>query len=430
MRVRLGLTLSALTVLQVAGSLALQWSIVARLGTGMESDAIAAGLTIPLVLYSLAIEPLSFLLVPFLSKGTVEEREENTTLLLVAASLAFGGAATLLALAAPLAVPLLVPGFSPTALELTVLLARLQVIVLLGWALQAVIAAAANAQERFLAPAVAPVLSNLVALGVVIAFLRPGAAPVAAVAQVIANVLPAVLLIPFLRVRRGGSWQRLYALLAQGTPLLLAGGVARLGFVVDRILLSFLPPGTLVTFDLAQRMHAAIVRALNQGLVTPIVPLLSRTAHHGEWTTFMRLRERGLGISLGVGLTVAAATVVGGGFLLGAPRLDLSVSAFGSDDFRRLLRMLIWTSGVTAFGSAAHFLSSAYYTTSNTRTPTMIALSALAAGLLFRLAGFRLAGVVGVAGALSLQYGVQLWLLARSTRSQVLAPALSPTTSL
>ena len=70
-----GTTLSAVIVLQIMSAFGIQWYTVAHLGVGAQADALYAGGTLPQIATAFLMEPLGFVLIPFLSSKTEADRD-------------------------------------------------------------------------------------------------------------------------------------------------------------------------------------------------------------------------------------------------------------------------------------------------------------------------------------------------------------------
>jgi putative peptidoglycan lipid II flippase len=213
--------------------------------------------------------------------------------------------------------------------------------------------------------------------------------------------------------------------LRQMRPLVYGAMYYRTNFIVDRLLASFLAPGSIVILDLAQRIQAAIVRVLNQGIVTPVIPRLAKLAEAGNWEGFRTLyRRKSLEMLL---MNCGLVTMVG--FVLVAhPKLGTTLPAahfmgnLTPDAVNRLLAVFLYMSGVMLGGSLNHTLMNSYYAARNTVTPTQIGVATYTLGIGMKLAGFFFLGLTGIALAISISTLVQTVLLYGYLRPQRLAP--------
>ena len=99
-----GTTLSAVIVLQIMSAFGIQWYTVAHLGVGAQADALYAGGTLPQIATAFLMEPLGFVLIPFLSSKTEADRDRAGWPLLCAIAAVSSIVALLLFLVAPIVV--------------------------------------------------------------------------------------------------------------------------------------------------------------------------------------------------------------------------------------------------------------------------------------------------------------------------------------
>jgi putative peptidoglycan lipid II flippase len=411
------LQLSFLTGLQIAVAFGVQWYVVARLGIGAQTDALYAGLTVPQIVMVLGIESLVFVLVPFLSKRTCSQIEADVWQFMGGLGLLFTGIAVAIILTASWFVPLLVPGFSQAGKELTVSLTRIQALGVIGALFNAILCSFYQARNKFIRPALAILLSSIAGWSILFLGLNHFGVKLAGWAQVLMLTGPALILFPGLGWPKGVSYNpAIFREVWRGTrPIVLSSAYGRTGVILDRILASFLAPGSLVALDLAQRMNAAVSRILTQGMVTPIVPDLARLAHAEQWERFRSLyRQKAFQVFGASALLLVAA-------LFGGYMLQLPAMSHWADKAVIKSVLSVWTvafsmSGVLLCASLNHTITSAYYSAGNTATPNKLAVLGYTLGLIFKVAGFYMAGVNGMALALSLQYVITAFLLIHHMR--------------
>lgn len=408
---RLGLTLSAITIAQIASAFGIQWYTVAQLGAGAETDALYAGATLPQIVMVVMVEPLGFVLTPMLAVRKEAERQAAGCLLFWSVCVVSTFLAWLLFLVTPVAAPLLAPGFSEATAHLTVELTRIQAAGVVGVACMVVLSSLYYAGNNFIRPAASVLIWSLVGWAVLVVGLPDGRVTLAAWVQVLCFTGPVLFLLPSIarwpphgRPRFGGiigeAWHQL-------RPLMMSAAYYRTGFIVDRLLTSFLAPGSVVILELVWRIHTALVRILNQGITTPILPLLATLSNQESWPVFkQRYWERLIWIGLlSVGAVMGLVAMVfvvphiyqGGGE---NPMLD----ALRSEDLGRLALALVLGSGVLLFGSINHLLMNAFYAQGDTRTPTRIQMLVYFLGTVLKCCGFFFGGLFGILAAISLYY--------------------------
>jgi putative peptidoglycan lipid II flippase len=419
----LGLLLSSLTGLQIVAALGLQGYLIAKLGAGAATDAFYAGGTLAQVIAAIAIDTLAVVLVPLFSTCTAEQQRTHGWLMCAVAMAGFTALALVLAPAAQIVTSLLVPGFSEEARALTADLTRVHLLGLGGTACTVVISAIHQVRGHFVRPPVAALVSSLAAWIVVVWTIDVGGIVAAAWAQVLAFTLPALLLLPGLgRPPRHGWEPRI--LLDVGRrlgPLVAARGYFLISAPLDRWLVSFLPAGSLVLFEIVSRVFGAIQRVFTQGVLIPVLPHLSRVAHAQDWHAFTALYRRMasamgvIGVMAVVGLEVGA--LVGMSWLGDSGRQVLGRISAG--DLREIAWLAMLMSGILPGQIVISALSGAYYAQGNTRSPSRIAAVAFTFGTGLKVLGFWLFGIQGLAFAVTVWSVAHCAALALSLRREV-----------
>jgi putative peptidoglycan lipid II flippase len=415
---RLGMALSAVTFAQLAISFAIQWYTVTQLGAGADTDALYAALTVPQMVMLVLIDPVAFVLTPLLSTKHERERQiVGSQIVWVVAggsSLIAAGAAIM----APLTVPVLAPGFSEATAELAVSLARIEAGAIAGAACTMVLTSLYHAGRVFLRPVLAVLMSSVVAGIILAGGIHSGGIILAAWVQVIMFAGPAFLLLPAISWWPWSGYSGLLRLLSevwwQCKPLIASASYYRTGFMVDRLLTSLLAPGSIVILELASRVHLAIVRIINQGITTPIVPVLASLSGEGSWPGFkQQCRDCLLWIVLLSSAAVLglAVVVIVASYLYPSGDERPVVGALQSDDLNKLSVALVLGSGVVLFGSIGHFMMSAFYAQGDMRTPTKLQVLSYSIGIALKAAGFFLGGLYGIMAAMSVSYAIDTIIL-------------------
>lgn len=400
--IKLVVLLSVVTAGQLAASVGMHWFTLTRLGAGVETDALLAGMTLPLLCVTLGVESLTFVLTPILATQCDSNRCAYVWQLIATVGCVSVGAAVVLGLAAPLLIPVMVPGFDSEGRALALLLTRIQLGAIIGASWFAVLSGLCQARGQFLRPPLAALTCLVVAWTVLIWRLHIDGVVLAAWMQVAVYVGPALLLLPAAgrpriaesrACEQGTLWRRL-------RPVLALGAYSRSGFAVDRCLASFAGPGSLAILDLGQRLHGGAVRVMNEALITPHVSMLARLAASGQWdvvqAVFGRQRWR-VGIaSAGLACIIVAIATAG------QPWLSLvGSSPQSAETIRRLIPVLGCLSGIAATGSLCHSLTAGFYAIGDTDTPSRVGAVMYTVGLIAKVAGSVGGGLQGLALAIT-----------------------------
>lgn len=407
---RLGAALSILTVAQVVSGFGIQWYTIAHLGVGIEADALYAGATFPQIAIVLLMEPLSFVLIPFLSSKTGAAQDGVAWPLFCIVGTASVVVAAVFFLLAPLIVHVLVPGLVGPSVRLTVQLTQIQVLGLISTGCGTVLSCISQAKGRFVYPAVSLLLCTCGGWLLLVLGLDKWGVRLAAWTQVTIATSSALLLLPLLgRVRRV-PWDDMLALYydvwRRMRPLVVSALYSRTGFVVDRFLASLLSPGSIAILDIVLRIHSAIGRVLNHGVVAPIVPRMARLTSQqawGEFNSLWRQRAQWMGIVSGMALL----TLVMGAFVAYQWNVLDYVSGPGRLEQTDLMKMwgaLIACSGVVLAGGINHIFVNAFYAQDDMVVPARIEACTYTIGLIMKGFGVWLGGLVGIAAAISAYY--------------------------
>jgi putative peptidoglycan lipid II flippase len=308
----------------------------------------------------------------------------------------------------PWLVRLLATGFAPGSLqyELSVTLGRITFPYLLFISLAALFSGVLQAGQRFAAAAFAPILLNLLLIGLLLA---TGAEDVTAARLLAWGVVAAGLLqlawltltaarvglAPTLRwPRLSPEVRRLLRLIGPGA---LGVGVVQLNLLVGSWFATHLPTGTVSYLFYADRLVQLPLGIVGVALGTALLPALSLAARNGR--AAHDVLNRALELALLVGLPAAVGLV-----LLAHPIVSVLFErgAFGVDAALATSQVLAGLApGLPAY-VLAKVLAPGFYAHEDTATPVKVAAVALAANIVTAAMLIPTLGHTGVALALSL----------------------------
>lgn len=398
---------------------------------GRLADAYATANVVPNLVYELVLGGvLSSMLVPVfvesLRRGEDEHRrvvDAITTL----AGLVLVGITAVGVLAAPFVARLLLAGDDPREAEVVARLLQLFLPQVLGYGMATVWTAYLNAHRRFGVPMVAPVLNNLVAVVVLLAFGAAvrftaidlalltsaqlwllGAGTTAGVLAMVLPMWPAARRVgwryrPRLdlqhelvrRVGRLGGWAALYVLVNQ------------LGYLVVVLLANAVPgAGTYTAYTLAFVFFQLPHGIYAVSVMTALVPRLSEHAAAGDLDAFRAQLARGIRATM---LVIAPAAV--GLAVLATPlvRLLLEQGVFGAESTRLVARVLaVWMLGLPAF-SLFQLLLRAHYALQDTRTPALVNIGAVTVNVVIDIAAFAFLPAEWKVAGLAIGHAASYW---------------------
>ncbi|MBI4500122.1 MAG: hypothetical protein HY700_03075 [Gemmatimonadetes bacterium] len=417
-RRRLILALLVLTAGVLFLSFLAQWFILTRLGAGPATDALFAALVVPQFLTGVVALPLVRVLVPLFAAQGEQGAAASSWTLCIVVSVAFTGIAAVLWLVTPWLARLLAPGFSRESRELMASLLRVQLAGLPFIGVGAVLRAVQNARHRFVQVSLSTMVGAISALVCLVLFL-----PIAGVLAagwsftVRAAVECGMLLVAWWpRVVREWQPQAIRQTWRRLGPLLVGTSYERSEFLLDRLLSTLAPAGSLSLLYLAQQLHGAFAQMLNRALVDPVIPQMAVLAHRGTWRAFRGISRRRL---RGIAVVTGAAGI--GLLLAGLPALDLifGVRNVGREEVRVLWGLMLLLSGMLMGDPAGNLLANAFYAMGDTTTPTRIGVVAFTLSLGMKIGGFFWLGIAGLAAASSIQYLVRVAALGLALRSRI-----------
>ena len=427
---KLNVSLGALAAANLFAALAIQWYVVTRLGVGIATDALFAGMAVPQLVLEVVSGSLMHVLVPLLATEDRDRFARTAWGLFLAIGALFSALAVALALSAPVWLRWLLPGFSPDALRLTISLTRIQLIGMLFTALLSVLWSTYHARSRFLWAELTPVLGSVAGFALLAATLPRFGVQAAAWTAVLRSGLAAAFLLPGLGPWRRPEWRSPELAMAwrRLRPLIVGTSYYKADPLVDRFLASMAPAGALSLLYIGRQIWGAAVQIVNRAVASPMVPLLATRAKAQDWADFRRIFRRRL-LWMG-GLT-------GAGFLaflaVGRPCLQLVIGHGGvtTANVSDLWRIMVALVGILVAGAMGQVTSVSFYAFGDTKTPTRLGMLAFTAYVPAKIAAFFWFGVIGLAAATSLYYFgsllLQLWALGRAVdRLDSAAPSGAP----
>jgi putative peptidoglycan lipid II flippase len=427
-------TLLAVTTIASRGLGLIREVIVAALfGASNAKAAYVIGYYLPFFVQRLLLGgTLSIVLIPTLAdvfaRGDESQLRQVTTQLFTAV-VGVGVAMVLVGIAAaPLLVPIAAPGFTanPEQLALTIHLTRVNFLSMFFLALSVYATAYLQAQRQFTAPAIAPLVFNVVTiLGTLWLGPRMGITGLAVAwivgtaAQYLAQV-PALYQVGF-RYRLAFDWShpaiRTVGRLA--VPAMIGLAIIEINANVARFFASLLPPAASVNavaaLDYAYIVVQAPVGILAISVATVLFPGMSEFAAAGERVALRQTTSLGLRSIVFLTLPVSAGLVI---FARPIIRLAFQRGEFGPDATMIVAGcMAAYAVGLVAM-AAYYVITRTYYAMHNMRTPVMIGGWMVALNAILDYLLMRVWGVVGIALASAIvafvNVGLLFWLLRRS----------------
>ena len=313
------------------------------------------------------------------------------------------------------------PGFVawPEKFELTVVLTRITFPYLLFISVVSLMGGILNSLGRFAAVAVAPALLNLCLIGALLWIAKftptPGHALAWGVAA--AGTIQFVWLVValgragmplrFPRPRFTPQVERLLRLMA---PAAVGAGVIQINLVVDIVLASLLPSGSVSYLFYADRLTQLPLGVVGVAVGAALLPLISREIGGGRRDRAVRHQNRATEFALLLALPAAAAI-----FVLAHPFVSVLFERgeFGPrESDLTALALRAYAVGLPAY-VLVKALTPAYFARQDTATPVRIAAVCVLANLVLNLVLMQWLDHVGLALATALSAWLNTWLLAR-----------------
>ncbi|MEW6414094.1 MAG: lipid II flippase MurJ [Pseudomonadota bacterium] len=395
--------LGALSAVNIGIAFLFQWYVLIRLGPGVETDALFAGMTIPQLVLAVISGSLMHVLVPLLAGESEDRLKHDAWGFLILIGGLFGVLAVLLYAAAPWWVPLTVPGFDEAGQGLTIDLTRIQLIGMVFAAVNGVQWAAYHARRQFLWAEFTPILASVIALLLLIWALPRFGVIAAAWIGVFRMGLQTLLLVPGMGLPvlpdlKSAAIQKAWCRIK---PLLLGTAYYKTDPLIDRILLSTASSGSLSLYYFAQQMYGAASQILSKAIASPLVPALSVLHKSGEGAGFRRVYHQKL---LQVGVICLSSLLVLG--LVGQTLLALLVG-YGNVSANNVVDLwwtMVWLGGMFVGGVMGQICSSSFYASGDTKTPTRLSIATYTAYIPCKLLAFYLWNVQGLAIITSIYY--------------------------
>jgi len=394
--IRLTVILSALAGINIIFIFLFQLYIVTTVGPGFETDALFAAMVVPQFVLAVGSASLTHVLVPLLVSCEKAYFDKEAWNILQIVGFVFTFIATMLFISLRVWVPLMFPGFDVKTLALTKLLIKLQLLGMVFIALKAVLWSVFHARQRFIWVQTSQLLGVIISFIFLIWTLPRFGIIMAAWAVVLRGILHVLFLAPGLGLY---YWPNLHSktikeVWSRFWPLMLGTSYFKTDFIVDRILASLAPAGSVTLLHLAQQLYSGGHTILSRAVTAPMVPILASHANRLDWVGFkIIIYKRFLMV------TVATGVVFLGIILIGKqPLYYLFVrQQFTASDLSLLWILMVALVGFWIGGGVGQILSSSFYAKGNTSTPTKIGIFCFTLGLIFKTGGFYFGGLIGLA---------------------------------
>lgn len=288
-------------------------------------------------------------------------------------------------LAMPWAMAVFAPGFldEPDKFALVVALTRITFPYIVFISLVSLLAGVLNSLGRFAAAAATPILLNICLIGAVLIFSTMAQTPAHALAW-------GVFVAGFVQfcwlaghARRAGFGPRLVMpclsenvrlLVRRALPVALGAGIYQINLLVDTIIASFLPEGSISYLFFADRVNQLPLGVVGVAVGTALLPLLSRQIRAGDAAAALHSQNRAIEFSWLFTLPAACAL-----FIIAQPLVWVLFGrgAFGeAHALATAAALAIFALGLPAY-VLVKALAPGFFARGDTKTPVKIAVAAM-----------------------------------------------------
>ena len=372
--------------------------IAGFLGAGLVADAFFVAFKFPNLFRRLFAEgAFSAAFVPlFVKKFEAEGREAAETFAVHALSVLLWSLAAVVAVfevAMPWIMYALAPGFSdePEKFQLAILLTRITFPYLLFVSLVTLMAGVMNAFGKFWHAAATPIILNLSLIGAVLGLSplmpSPGhalawgvfGAGVLQISWMAFHTLRAGVRLQMVRPTIGGD---IKLLLKRMAPVAAGAGIYQINLLIDTIIASFLPEGSISYLFYADRVNQLPLGVVGVAVGTALLPLMSRQLRAGEDEAAQNSQNRAMEVTLLVTVPAAVALVI-----LAEPIIVVLFHRGAFDlaaAHATAMALAVYAVGVPAY-VLNKSLATAYFAREDTVTPIVIGTGAAVVNICLNL---------------------------------------------
>lgn len=379
-------------------------------GTSGAASAFTIAFQVPNLVRGLfADAALSAAFVPVFTEYLEHKRRRDA--LLLASTLfwiillVLGAISAFFILAAPVVMPLFVPGdqFSDELVDLTVGLSRLlfPIVVLLG--VNGLLVGMLNAYNHFTIPAIAPLVWNLVIIGTLVvlngAFEGDDQIYAYAIGVLAGTVVQLLMVVPVLRrldirIALHLNWRdagvgRVFKLML---PVTIGLGIINVNLVINSVIGALISDSAPRAIDAAFRVYMLPQGMFSVALATVLFPALSRLVARHDTPGLRSLL--GTGVRQNILLLVPAAAVTA---VLAGPIVELiyQYGEFGTSSTDEVSEALFWFSFSLPFAGINLLLTRTFFSLQLPWRPTALAAANLLLTLVVSLALYEPLGIAG-----------------------------------
>lgn len=341
-------------------------------GAHAERDAYFSAVAVPTYITSLFVGSLTVIFLPYFVDFKKKYDEQkliqfvSSTMgfcLMILSLTAIGGF-----LASDFIIHLIAPGFDGSQFILARELFSILIFTIIFQSMSSFISVFHHTENRFLLPAVGPIMIPITALLFVVSFNVYGIKSLAW-GTLLGSFLSLLIVLPFalkkIRVRNLFNFVNADTgkLLLLALPLFISGAFTRLTTVSERIMASRLPAGSISYLGYGNQIYLLLATVATGSIVTTFYPAISSAWADKNNLEFNRLLVKAIVLILLITLPIAALFIA-----LGNPIIQILFQrgAFDSETTNAVANALALMMGAFIFGSLGNILVKVFYIANKT----------------------------------------------------------------
>lgn len=390
--------------------------IAATFGASYKTDAYLVANVVPVIIFTTVNSALNTTFIPVFTERLYCSGKKNAfrlaciiinVVFLLALVVTIGG--TLLT---PKIISIIAPGFSGKVFQLAVELTRIMFPMIIFLSLSAILSGVLNSFRDFTTPAMVGIPQNLIIIFSVVFFGHSYGIKGLAWGTLIGISSQYLFQMPAIR-KLGMRYKMILDLKDPGIkqmglliwPILFGSTASQINVIVNRILASGLPEGSISALNYADRLNSAALAIFAATISAVIYPLLSEHSATGNQSRFRRLAVTSLNVTIFFMVPLAV-----GIFILRIPIITLLFQrgAFGVNDTQiTAIALQYYVIGMTAL-ALQMVVAKIYYSLQDTRTPMLNGIFTIGLNICLCLLLVKSLGHGGLALATSISANIGL----------------------
>ena len=413
--------ISAVTILLVVTKLmgfVREMVIASFFGATYQTDAYNMAVGIPNVFTIVVSAGIAAVFIPLYNKKKVELSKESADLfasnLFWFTTLLFGIISIIGIVTSPLLVSLLAPNFSYEAAKLTVTVVRILFVFLLSTNITNVLTSVLQIYNKFAITIIATFPFSIFTILFIIAFYEQLGIFALVISFVLFWVVQALILFfsakkvfklsPILSFTNGEIKQ----VIILSLPVYLGVAAWEVNIVVDRIIASGLPAGSITAMNFAHRLRELPNGIITAAVLTVVFPLLSKYAANKDISALKALTTRTMTMLV---LTFTPIVAIGIYYPVEITGIVFERGAFTSDDTALTASIFIFFIASLVFTSCITLINNAFISMQNTLTPQIGSVVMIAINITLNIVFVQIWGAPGLALATLIAFFVNFVLI-------------------